>query len=81
MVKSASAGAADPDLAAVDHPVVAVALGAGGHAGRIAAGAGLGDADGRDGLAAHIGLQVGLALASFTVAISMRRFGQSGGRV
>ena len=47
-------GAADPDLAAVDHPVVAVAFTARGHhAGGIAAGAGLGDADRRDGLAAR----------------------------
>ena len=56
-------GSGDPDLAAIDYPVVAVALGPRRHAGRIAAGAGLGDADGRDRLAAHVGLEIGDPLA------------------
>ncbi len=54
--------AADPDFAAVDYPVVAVALGAGFHRGRIAAGARLGDADGRDRFAARVGLEIERAL-------------------
>ena len=54
--------AADPDLAAVDHPVVAVLHRPGLHAGRIAAGARLGNGDGRAGEARGIGFEVLLAL-------------------
>ena len=49
---------ADPDLAAVDHPVVAVTHRAGHHAGRIAPRAGLRDRDGGGEFAARIGFQV-----------------------
>ena len=55
-------GAADPDLAAVDHPFVAVANRAGDHRSRIGAGAGLGNADRRYRLAARVGPEIGLAL-------------------
>ncbi len=54
--------AADPDLAAVDHPVIAVLHRLGLHAGGIAARARLGDGDGRGRLTGGIGLQVLLAL-------------------
>ncbi|KAF1060707.1 MAG: hypothetical protein GAK39_06136 [Variovorax sp.] len=56
-------GTADPDLAAVEHPVaLRVALGARAHRRRIGARAGLGDGDRRDRLAARIGREVALGL-------------------
>ena len=55
-------GAADPDLAAVDDPVVAVAFGAGRHAGRIGARARLGNADSGNRFAAHVRRQIRFAL-------------------
>ena len=54
--------AADPDLAAVDHPVGAVLDRLGLHAGRITARARLGDGNGRNRLAGGVGFEVLLAL-------------------
>ena len=63
MVKSASAAR----LIQILRPLITQSspspLGARDHAGGIAAGAGLGDGDRRNRLAAHIGLEIGVALA------------------
>src|SRR5262245_16546710 len=55
-------GVANPDLAAVDHPFALLQDGAGPEAGRITAGAGLGNRNGRRHAAFDVGLQVFLLL-------------------
>ena len=54
--------AADPDFAAIDDPVVAVAHRARGHAGGITTGARFGNGNGGDRFAGGVGFEVALAL-------------------
>ncbi|MNU94666.1 hypothetical protein D3C71_846550 [compost metagenome] len=74
-------GAADPDLAAIENPVVAVAHGARRHGRRVGARAGLRNGDGRNRLSACVRGQVGGALRVVGGGQQHPQIGRVGGQL